>query len=186
MVWGSSSQPAQLTLVALGAGLLFYLPARPTVEQASSDGGRERSAAFGDRLMLNCTSLGDLTGLEWLASGWTKAVYRGRFKSGRAIALKTVNLGGHDIESCLARGEAPSLARCYRRTSAKILRELILLQQLDHPNVIKVSTTNIPCLFGHPPQNNFVIMHFNVRSNSLSCSTKLLLMQFINTEDHLA
>ncbi|CAH1406426.1 unnamed protein product [Nezara viridula] len=120
-----------LTLVALGAGLLLYLPARPPTapEQPPRSSGQHQ--------LLNCTSLEEVTDLEWVASGWTKAVYRGRLR-GRDIAVKTVNLDGHDIESCLARPEAPSLARCYRRTSAKILRELILLQELDHPNVIKV------------------------------------------------
>ena len=120
-----------LTLVALGAGLLLYIPARPPTPPEPS------ARAATPPPILNCTSLEEVTDLEWVASGWTKAVYRGRLR-GRDIAVKTVNLDGHDIESCLARPEGPSLGRCYRRTSAKILRELILLQELDHPNVIKV------------------------------------------------
>ncbi|KAK9508094.1 hypothetical protein O3M35_007831 [Rhynocoris fuscipes] len=132
--------------IAIGSLLLFYLPSGPNrdetrYESVGPGGPTQRDPVVPTRLksevLVNCTTLEELTDLEWIASGWTKAVYKGRLR-GREIAVKTVNLDGHDIETCLSRPERPSLARCYRRASAKILRELILLQELDHPNVIKV------------------------------------------------
>uniref|UniRef100_T1HQ39 Protein kinase domain-containing protein n=1 Tax=Rhodnius prolixus TaxID=13249 RepID=T1HQ39_RHOPR len=137
--------------IALGSLLLFYLPSGPgrdetRYESVGPGGPTQRDPVVPSRLksevLVNCTTLEELTDLEWIASGWTKAVYKGRLR-GREIAVKTVNLDGHDIETCLSRPERPSLARCYRRASAKILRELILLQELDHPNVIKVTSKNL-------------------------------------------
>lgn len=95
--------------------------------------------------LVNCTTLEEVEGLEFLASGWTKSVYKAMFR-GRQVAVKTVNLNGQDMRTCL---EEPtgSLGSCYRRTAVKILKELILLTQLRHRNVIEVC----PNRFVHHP-----------------------------------
>jgi hypothetical protein len=56
--------------------------------------------------------------------------------------VKTVNLNGHDILKCQEKHKpmnpAASLPLCYRRAAAKILREIILLTELAHDNIVKV------------------------------------------------
>jgi hypothetical protein len=53
-----------------------------------------------------------------------------------------VNLNGHDIQECQEKQKpvsaAASLPVCYRRAAAKILKELILLTELAHPNIVEV------------------------------------------------
>ena len=65
----------------------------------------------------------------------------GRYR-GRDIAIKTVNLNGHDIQECQEKQKpasaAASLPICYRRAAAKILKEIILLTELAHDNVVQV------------------------------------------------
>jgi hypothetical protein len=65
---------------------------------------------------------------------------------GRDVAVKTVNLNGHDILKCQEKhkpmSSAASLPLCYRRAAAKILREIILLTELAHDNIVKVGTAH--------------------------------------------
>jgi hypothetical protein len=53
-----------------------------------------------------------------------------------------VNLNGHDIQECQEKQKpvsaATSLPVCYRRAAAKILKELILLTELAHSNIVEV------------------------------------------------
>lgn len=53
-----------------------------------------------------------------------------------------MNLNGHDIQECQEKQKpvsaAASLPVCYRRAAAKILKELILLTELAHPNIVEV------------------------------------------------
>lgn len=90
---------------------------------------------------IGCVSLRELTNLEFIAAGWTKAVYKGHFK-GHDVAVKTVNLNGRDIRQC-----DESMSVCYRRASAKILKEIILLTELAHSNVIKVCLELLPGVY---------------------------------------
>ncbi|KAF4517346.1 hypothetical protein B566_EDAN011733 [Ephemera danica] len=92
--------------------------------------------------LLNCTSLRDVAQLEFIASGWTKAVYRGKLAGNRDVAVKTVNLNGHELQVCQARGE--TLPECYSRAAAKLMREMILLTELAHDNMIKVLGSCVP------------------------------------------
>lgn len=78
---------------------------------------------------------------QFLAAGWTKAVYRARH-GGRDVAIKQVNLNGHDAVACLKEGQSPW--ECYRRSAAKIMKEIILLRELAHPNVLKILGFCIP------------------------------------------
>lgn len=87
--------------------------------------------------LINCSSLQDVTDLEFVAAGWTKAVYRAKYR-GQSIAIKTVNLNGHDMRECQQRQPNAPLSNCYRRAAAKILKELILLTELAHDNIVKV------------------------------------------------
>lgn len=60
-----------------------------------------------------------------------------------------MNLNGHDIQECQEKqkpvSSAASLPICYRRAAAKILKELILLTELAHANIVEVGPV-LTCL----------------------------------------
>ncbi|XP_046387297.1 extracellular tyrosine-protein kinase PKDCC-like [Ischnura elegans] len=101
-------------------------------------GGGGDSAGVRD---LECSAVYSATDLEFVAGGWTKAVYKARVW-GHDVAIKTVNLNGLDFRECRRGGG--SLSSCYRRAAVKILREMVLLRQLRHENIVQVLGSCIP------------------------------------------
>ncbi|CAL8258823.1 unnamed protein product [Lota lota] len=94
--------------------------------------------------VLGCGSMADVTDVEYLGSGYTKAVYRAALNRSLSVALKSVDLAGHDMENCARRyGDT---AACYRLSSFKIIKEMVLMETLQHPNVLK--------LYGYCYQDN--------------------------------
>ncbi|KAJ1157291.1 hypothetical protein NDU88_010006 [Pleurodeles waltl] len=85
---------------------------------------------------LGCADLGGAPGAQYLGSGYTKAVHRLALNRSLSVALKSVDLGGHDMESCVR--EYGAARDCYRLASYKILKEMMLLQRLRHPNVLQL------------------------------------------------
>jgi hypothetical protein len=79
----------------------------------------------------------NFTRKSFIASGWTKAVYRGRFY-GNDVAIKTVDSGGHDVSMC-QQHHGLSEEQCYDRAAHKLLKETLLLQSLRHPHIVEVS-----------------------------------------------
>lgn len=94
--------------------------------------------------MLDCRTIDNIKDREYVASGWTKAVFSG-VHAGRKVALKTVDIGGQDVMACMDGGG--SLQQCYHRAAQKIVKEIVLLQALAHDNVIQVRS--VP--FCHSP-----------------------------------
>ncbi|XP_030050469.1 extracellular tyrosine-protein kinase PKDCC [Microcaecilia unicolor] len=85
---------------------------------------------------LGCRDIGNVTDLRYLGSGYTKAVYKVVLNGSVAVALKSVDFGGHDIENCVKRFGA--VEDCYRLASYKLVKEMILLQRLQHPNILQL------------------------------------------------
>lgn len=80
--------------------------------------------------------------MSFLAAGWTKAVYKAKFND-VDLAVKTVDVTGQDVNQCLEKQrhdneEYLDVERCYHKAAKKIIKEIALLKQLQHPNVIKV------------------------------------------------
>ncbi len=92
----------------------------------------------------NCAVFESLERKEYIASGWTKAVYKAVIRR-NPVALKTVDLSGHDMVKC-GQQLADSWADCYTSASQKILKELLLLRALSVPNVVKVSNVLENCI----------------------------------------
>lgn len=99
--------------------------------------------------MLDCRTIDNIKHREYVASGWTKAVFSG-VHAGRKVALKTVDIGGQDVMACMDGGG--SLQQCYHRAAQKIVKEIVLLQALAHDNVIQVRS--VP--FCHSPLHLYI------------------------------
>ncbi|KAJ8418417.1 hypothetical protein AAFF_G00141260 [Aldrovandia affinis] len=86
--------------------------------------------------MLGCSSIDNVTDVQYLGSGYTKAVYKAAVNSSFSVALKSVDFGGHDMENCVKK--YGSTADCYRLASFKIVKEMTLMERLQHPNILKL------------------------------------------------
>ena len=90
---------------------------------------------------LGCGSLAAVTDVRYLGSGYTKAVHRAALNHSLSVALKSVDLAGHDMETCARRyGDTGA---CYRLSSFKIIKEMVLMETLQHPNVLKVRDSDL-------------------------------------------
>lgn len=83
----------------------------------------------------NCSWLSEAH-LEYLATGWTKSVYSVKLRN-QSFAMKTVNPNGEDVSRCIA---SETMRDCYEKASSKLLKEVILSRELQHPNIVKVPT----------------------------------------------
>ncbi|XP_063774385.1 extracellular tyrosine-protein kinase PKDCC [Pseudophryne corroboree] len=86
--------------------------------------------------LLGCQDISKGTDVRYLGSGYTKAVYRLVLNDTVSVALKSVDFGGHDIQNCVKHYR--TLEDCYRLASFKIVKEMILLQRLQHPNILQL------------------------------------------------
>lgn len=86
--------------------------------------------------MLGCSSIDNVTNVQYLGSGYTKAVYKAALNNSFSVALKSVDFGGHDMENCVKK--YGSAVDCYRLASFKIVKEMTLMERLQHPNILKV------------------------------------------------
>lgn len=92
---------------------------------------------------MGCDSLVDMQAVEVLGSGYTKLVVRVNLAQGQSVALKLVNEQGIDMGKCVEDFKDPQ--RCRELVSYKLKKEIVLLQRLQHPNVIKVKSPSL-CL----------------------------------------
>lgn len=85
---------------------------------------------------MGCESLVDMRALEVLGSGYTKVVVKVNLAGGQHVALKLVNEQGIDMGKCVEDFKDPR--GCRELVSYKLKKEIVLLQRLQHPNVIKL------------------------------------------------
>lgn len=109
-------------------------------QDPSSDYGVWTEIAHGPRAArldeMGCDSLVDMQAVEVLGSGYTKLVVKVNLAGGQPVALKLVNENGIDMSKCVEDFKDPH--GCRELVSYKLKKELVLLQRLQHPNVIKV------------------------------------------------
>lgn len=103
--------------------------------------GHARAAAGGSGEALGCEALQRASSVQFVGSGYTKAVYRAELNISFSVALKSVDFSGHDMESCVKRYS--SAEHCYRLASFKIIKEMTLMERLRHPNILKVNFISV-------------------------------------------
>ena len=101
--------------------------------QNSGTGGRRRP-------VFTCADFPTLAVGRRLGFGWSKEVFAATYE-GRSVAVKTVNVEGRDMRRCRETGT--NYTECYRRTAEKMYREVQLLHQLRHPNIIEVGDVTV-------------------------------------------
>lgn len=89
---------------------------------------------------IGCSELSGMTVVDFLGAGYTKTVLKVDLQ-GTAVALKSVNEQGTDMRSCLEDFRDPQ--GCQELVSFKLRKEIVLLQRLKHPNIVKVRLRNI-------------------------------------------
>ncbi|XP_064193207.1 extracellular tyrosine-protein kinase PKDCC [Anguilla rostrata] len=85
---------------------------------------------------IGCDQLRYIKIVDFLGAGYTKAVVKGVLPKGFPVALKSVNEKGTDIRRCLE--DFKDLEGCRELVSYKLIKEIVLLQRLRHPNLIKL------------------------------------------------
>lgn len=96
-------------------------------------------------LWLDCDELSTVGDVKYLAGGWTKAVFTATYHqtdadTANVLALKTLLQNGTQIQRCLL-ATPPTTAdynACYNQAKQKLVKEALLLSQLNHPGIVKL------------------------------------------------
>lgn len=88
---------------------------------------------------IGCEELSGMKAVDFLGSGYTKTVLKAELPQGLFVALKSVNHQGTDMRLCM--DEFQDSQRCHELVSFKLRKEIVLLQRLQHPNIVEVRKT---------------------------------------------
>lgn len=87
---------------------------------------------------LDCSDVKSIQVVENIGRGYTKTVQKGILR-GVEVALKSVHIENEDIKSCVSNPSAPrSIEECFIFAKYKLAKEIIMLQQLRHANIVKL------------------------------------------------
>ena len=88
----------------------------------------------------NCTNIRDIDVKHKLGNGVSKQVYCGVYK-GEKIAVKMVTRHVVDVTACIKlrgkQGKRDNNNECFIFPNMKLMKEILLLQQLHHDNLVK-------------------------------------------------
>lgn len=88
---------------------------------------------------LGCSDIQTITVIGNIGRGYTKTVHKGIYK-GTEIALKSIQIDNEDIKRCVKNPMMNrSIDECFIFAKYKLAKEIIMLQQLQHANIVKVS-----------------------------------------------
>ncbi|XP_033127328.1 extracellular tyrosine-protein kinase PKDCC-like [Anneissia japonica] len=84
----------------------------------------------------SCRNVSDIRIFSSLGHGTTKEVFRGKY-DGREMAVKMVTSKVLDVKKCLERKMFWKREECYLLANYKILKEILFVRQLQHPNILQ-------------------------------------------------
>ncbi|KAL0170229.1 hypothetical protein M9458_034825, partial [Cirrhinus mrigala] len=84
---------------------------------------------------IGCEELSGIKAVDFLGSGYTKTVLKAALPQGLFVALKSVNHQGTDMRLCME--DFQDSQGCHELVSFKLRKEIVLLQRLQHPNIVE-------------------------------------------------
>ncbi|XP_077863776.1 uncharacterized protein LOC144348157 [Saccoglossus kowalevskii] len=87
--------------------------------------------------VLNCSSIDEIQLVKRLGKGTSKEVYLGRYR-GRDVAVKYVSSAVKDVTACRNRKKYWKETECFLFANYKIMKEVLLAMQLQHPHILKL------------------------------------------------
>ncbi|KAK7090464.1 hypothetical protein V1264_010257 [Littorina saxatilis] len=93
--------------------------------------------------LFNCTNISVMKLKKKIGHGVSKQTFLGEFQ-GRNMAVKMVTRHIHDVKTCLenVRGDdataAAARSKCYTYSTLKLMKEVLLAEQLNHPNIAQL------------------------------------------------
>ena len=95
------------------------------------------------REYLGCSDIKTIKVSGNIGRGYTKTVHKGLYR-GTEVAIKSVQLSNEDIKRCVKNPLVNrSIDECFILAKYKLAKEIIMLQQLQHANVVRVSKLTI-------------------------------------------
>ncbi|XP_052386448.1 extracellular tyrosine-protein kinase PKDCC-like [Carassius gibelio] len=85
---------------------------------------------------IGCEELSGIKAVDFLGSGYTKTVLKAALPQGLFVALKSVNHQGTDMRLCME--DFQDSQGCLELVSFKLRKEIVLLQTLQHPNIVEL------------------------------------------------
>ncbi|XP_067310649.1 extracellular tyrosine-protein kinase PKDCC [Pseudorasbora parva] len=85
---------------------------------------------------IGCEELSGMKAVDFLGSGYTKTVLKAKLPQGLFVALKSVNHQGTDMRLCME--DFQDSHGCHELVSFKLRKEIVLLQRLQHPNIVEL------------------------------------------------
>lgn len=91
------------------------------------------------KIDIGCEELSGIKAVDFLGAGYTKTVLKAALPQGLFVALKSVNHQGTDMRLCME--DFLDSQGCHELVSFKLRKEIVLLQRLQHPNIVEVRIT---------------------------------------------
>ncbi|PIK44621.1 hypothetical protein BSL78_18542 [Apostichopus japonicus] len=84
--------------------------------------------------LLDCRAIDSIKIAKNIAEGHTKTVQEGELM-GKRVAVKSASIKGKDVKRCLEDGLHKKDGECYLLANYKVLKEIMVLRQLNHRNI---------------------------------------------------
>ena len=105
-----------------------------------ADWSSPKSILIKPRYIFNCTNINKISLKQKIGHGVSKQAFLGYYH-GKPVAVKMVTRHQKDVRNCLQRLTDNDVSRrhdCFVFSNMKLMKEILLLEQMDHPGFIKL------------------------------------------------